>query len=526
MAGKGEDGNAGGESFRHRESTQRRARCAPNQPEGRPYGVAGPSTPHRQGRYGLLLANKVACNDVGHAWRQGRRWCNPQPRARCSANEEADVFVFVSWVFLILSGGSALFTLNALFPQRGSSLRVGLSFFNAWLTTELALHQLLLQGIVLGVMASVGALEHWPGQLGGLFALASWGGLLHLVREAQRDGAVVAAALDDGLGPGASDDIDVELRRHMNPSLDWRLVLWPFRRSGRDILRRKDVTYSETGNPRHRLDIYHRRDLAPGAPILLQIHGGAWMIGDKRTQGRPLIHHLARRGWLCIAINYSLSPKATWPEHLIDCKRALAWIRAHASEYGGDPSFVVATGGSAGGHLAAMVGLTANDPALQPGFEEVDTTVAAFVAFYGVFDWTDRQGVRGKRDLMRPRLERFIVKADRDHEPEVFDRASPMSRCEGPIPPAMILHGKKDTLAPVQEAQAFASRLQEFSEEPVVYVEFAGAHHAFDVFPSVRTLHAIHGVEVFASWVATHRRHMTQRGQARATRRGEAQCHS
>ena len=76
------------------------------------------------------------------------------------------------------------------------------------------------------------------------------------------------------------------------------------------------------------------------------------------------MYHLAARGWVCVAINYRLSPQATWPDHLVDCKRALAWIREHIAEYGGDPDYVVVTGGSAGGHLTAMMGLTAERPAV------------------------------------------------------------------------------------------------------------------------------------------------------------------
>src|SRR5436190_2070186 len=89
-----------------------------------------------------------------------------------------------------------------------------------------------------------------------------------------------------------------------------------------------------------------------------------------------------RRGGTAISIHLRLSPMATWPDHLIDCKRALAWVREHIAAYGGDPDYVVVTGGSAGGHLAAMMGLTANDPQYQPGFEDVDTSVRAMMPFY------------------------------------------------------------------------------------------------------------------------------------------------
>ena len=161
--------------------------------------------------------------------------------------------------------------------------------------------------------------------------------------------------------------------------------------------------------------------------MLLQIHGGAWMIGNKDQQGLPLMYHLAARGWVCVSANYRLSPRATFPDHLVDLKRALAWIRENADEYGMDPDFVVVTGGSAGGHLASLVALTPNDPEYQPGFEAADTTVQACVPFYGVYDFTDRRGI-WKRSLLRPMLEHRILKKRFRDDPEAFEKASPMSR--------------------------------------------------------------------------------------------------
>src|SRR5437667_270151 len=121
-----------------------------------------------------------------------------------------------------------------------------------------------------------------------------------------------------------------------------------------------------------------------GCPTLLQIHGGAWILGSKNEQGIPLMRHLASRGWVCVSANYRLSPRATFPDHLIDCKRAVGWIRQHGADYGANTDFLVVTGGSAGGHLAALVALTANEPEYQPGFESADTSVSGCVAFHGV----------------------------------------------------------------------------------------------------------------------------------------------
>ena len=76
-------------------------------------------------------------------------------------------------------------------------------------------------------------------------------------------------------------------------------------------------------------------------------------------------------GWICVSINYSKSPRSKFPAHIIDVKRAIAWVRENIADYGGDPDFIAITGGSAGGHLASLAALTPNDPMFQPGFENV-----------------------------------------------------------------------------------------------------------------------------------------------------------
>ena len=88
--------------------------------------------------------------------------------------------------------------------------------------------------------------------------------------------------------------------------------------------------------------------------MLLYFHGGAWVMGDKREQGIPMLEYLAERGYVCVTANYALSPKAKWPRHVVDCKLALLWVKRHITEYGGDPGLVFVSGCSAGGHLAAL----------------------------------------------------------------------------------------------------------------------------------------------------------------------------
>jgi acetyl esterase/lipase len=229
---------------------------------------------------------------------------------------------------------------------------------------------------------------------------------------------------------------------------------------------------------------------------LLYIHGGGWTVGDKREQGLPLIHHLARNGWVCFSANYRLSPGGTFPDHLADVKAALVWVREHGAEYGADTSFVAVAGGSAGGHLAALMGLTENDEEYQPGFESADTSVEASVPIYGVYDMTNRLGVQS--DQYVPMLmEPLVMKAFLEDEPEKFHRASPLDRVHTDIPPFLVIQGDRDTLAPVQEARAFADRLSEASESLVVYMEFPGAQHIFDLFYSYQSARMVEGVLAF-----------------------------
>ena len=231
-------------------------------------------------------------------------------------------------------------------------------------------------------------------------------------------------------------------------------------------------------------------------PVLLQVHGGGWIIGDKREQAKPLMTHLASRGWICVAINYRLSPKATMPDHIVDVKRSIAWIRKNIEAYGGDPEFLCITGGSAGGHLSALAALTANDPRFQPDFEDVDTTLDACVPFYGVFDFVDRAGDRplGKMsDFVGP----IVFKCSPDENPELWESVSPISRVHSDAPPFFVIQGSHDSLVFAEEAVTFVSALREKSVETVLHVELYGAQHAFEIFHSPRTAHVIRGATAF-----------------------------
>ena len=401
--------------------------------------------------------------------------------------------------FLVAGALGFLFVLNALRPIPVTFLSVP-SFFGGWLVSELAPHWLFAHVIGVALFIAVGALEGWQGWLGLALSIGAAAGMVALIVEAQRVGGIVEQALCDGLGEGYTDDIHRDFVERHDHTVPWRSILLPFRWRHRDVKRVANLAYGPYGR-RNMLDVYHHRDKPSGAPVLFQIHGGGWVIGHKRQQAIPLILHLAQKGWVIVSVNYRLSPRATFPDHLVDLKKALAWVREHIEEYGGDPEFIVATGGSAGGHLTALVGLTANDPEYQPGFEDADTSVAATVPYYGVYDFINDFGIKANEQRATAFLERMVMKSKRAEHPDEWRKASPQFRVREDAPPFFVLHGRHDSLVPVAEARQFVEKLREVSRNPVVYAELPGAQHAFDMFPSLRAGHVIRGVERFLDYV-------------------------
>ncbi len=401
-------------------------------------------------------------------------------------------------MFLAVSMVFALLVVNAHFPIRREPFTV-VSFALGWIPGELPLQVGALEVAATIAFATDGVLATWPGWLGLAVAVASCIGMIRLAVVSHRARVLVEEALDGATGgPIGVDGFDPV------PAWTkwWRLVIAiPFRL--RSIRRVRNIDYWGDGNYRHKLDILSLRSAKPDrAPVLVYIHGGAWVIGDKRQQGVPMMHELVTRGWVCVSINYRLSPRATWPSAIVDCKRAVAWVREHIAEYGGDPGFIAVSGGSAGGHLSSLLALTPDDKEWQPGFEELDTRVDACVPFYGVYDTTgdpSRSGAYGPGLLEL--LERRVMKVSKADQPDLFEQASPDHRVTASAPPMFVLHGMNDTLVPLAVARYFVDRLRESSRAPVAYVELPDAQHAFDVLASIRCRHTTMGVVRFLDGV-------------------------
>jgi len=196
-----------------------------------------------------------------------------------------------------------------------------------------------------------------------------------------------------------------------------------------------------------------------------------------------------------VSISHRLSPRAKWPAHIVDVKQAIAWVKAHIAEYGGDPSFVAITGGSSGGHLSALAALTANAPEFQPGFEDVDTTVQAAVPMYGVYDFVDDERLAHRG--LQPHLERMVLTAKLADDRAVWEQASPQYHLRSDAPPFFVIHGANDIFTSAPQARRFAADLRAVSAQPVVHAELPYAQHAFDVLGSVRTRHTVRAIERF-----------------------------
>lgn len=286
------------------------------------------------------------------------------------------------------------------------------------------------------------------------------------------------------------------------------LVIPPLAFITRGVKRTRGVKFAEFDGMRLRLDIYRPADDDPHDDILhpgvIQVHGGGWLAGSRYEQGIPLLNHLASIGWIGFNIDYRLSPQATFPDHIVDVKRAIAWVRENCEDLGVDPDMLCITGGSAGGHLTALAGLTVNDPAYQPGFEDSDTSVAAAVPFYGVYDLTNAGG-HYYPEIREWVFEKIVFKRPYEGGEEIYREASPIHRIHADAPPFLVIHGDRDTLVPIGDAREFVERLRAVSRERVAYVELPGAEHAFDLWPSERSARISEGIGRFLTAIAEER---------------------
>ncbi|HJT94099.1 MAG TPA: alpha/beta hydrolase [Mycobacterium sp.] len=381
-------------------------------------------------------------------------------------------------------------------------------FAFGWPTTEMS--PLYMAGSMLDALrrGRRGDFKGWRGRIALLLTAIAWALLWLVHRRNMQSQPYFERPLREALG----EDYEA-VAAQSQPALRRSLA----RVLPNELIRRRYVEKAGTvkygPHPRVNFaDIWRRADLPRDgrAPVLLQVPGGAWAIGMRRPQAYPMLSHLAERGWVCVSIDYRVSPRHTWPDHIVDVKRALAWIKENIADFGGDPDFVAITGGSAGGHLASLAALTPNDPQFQPGFEDADTSVVCAVPIYGRYDWFTVKG-SGRKEFIAF-LQKFVVKRRFGENKEMYVDASPIKRLRPDAPPFFILHGQDDSIIPVQEGREFAEAMRDVSTSTVAYAEIPHAQHAFDFYGSPRAHYTAQAVETFLSWVHAKKRGVTSSG--------------
>lgn len=304
-------------------------------------------------------------------------------------------------------------------------------------------------------------------------------------------------------GVVSSADLEVEWPAAQNTPPIWEAL-----RQRRHLYRR-GVHYGDS--PAQVLDVWRLKELpAEPAPVLIFVPGGAWVHGRRTLQGSALISRLAEQGWVCLAIDYRVSPHHRWPRHIADVKTAIAWARANVDKFGGDRNFVAVAGCSAGGHLSALAGLTPDDPYHQTKLPEgADSSVDAVVGIYGRYDWADRSTPERVRFV--DFLERVVVQKSIARHPEVFRDASPIHRVNRNAPPFLVIHGSRDRVIPVEQARSFVDRLRSVSTSLVSYVELPGAGHGFDLLDGPRAGAMAHATALFLNQVHRNRTQFAKR---------------
>lgn len=338
-----------------------------------------------------------------------------------------------------------LFSVNALRPPPRPGRKLAPIWLFAVLTGEAPWLWMLVRPLIAGALIAAGALDRRAGVFGALMVALSLPPLFVLAARGSRSARQVAAELA--------------------PAKWWeQLTTWPYR-IPRGTERIEAIQYA----PGLTLDLYRPKVGATGK-TLIYLHGGSWGSGDPRRQFRPISHYLTTKGWSVLAIRYPLSPRATFPDHLVGAVQVFGWIERQGVEWGLDPERVAVAGGSAGAHLAALA-------ALSPG-----APVRAAVCLYGVYDFLNR--FRHRFDW--PVIPRNVMKATAAAAPEAYRAASPLDQAHAQAPPFLLVHGGSDSLVPVAESQVFAHSLEEAGAQVELLV-VKEAQHAFDILNGPRT---------------------------------------
>ena len=242
-----------------------------------------------------------------------------------------------------------------------------------------------------------------------------------------------------------------------------------------------DIPYAALSSAQ-KLDIYLPEEGRGPFPVIVAIHGGAWMFGDKGDTIFPLAEGVTR-GYAMVSINYRLSGEAIFPAQIHDVKAAIRWVRAHADEYGFDPAWIAAWGDSAGGHLASLAGVSAGVKALEDlslGNPEQSCALQAVIDWYGPTDFLkmdeqlEASGLWPADHSEARSPESRLLGAPITAIPERVKAANPETYVTSEAPPFFIQHGTRDHIVPVQQSINLAARLKHVTLDLLEGADHAG----------------------------------------------------
>jgi acetyl esterase/lipase len=238
---------------------------------------------------------------------------------------------------------------------------------------------------------------------------------------------------------------------------------------------RADVVYGKGGGRDLKLDLFLPKAGQSPRPGILFIHGGGWSGGNRHAFYRQAAYLASKRGYVGACIEYRLSGEAKFPAAVEDAKCAVRWLRANAKTYGVDPNRIAGAGGSAGGHLVAMLALTDRSAGLEGtgGNPELSSRVNLAIVFNGP---TDMTALAGRAQTSNP-VSSFLG-AMPTEKPELYRQASPVTFVDKQAPPFLFLHGTADMTVPIEQAKLLQRKLREVGVQAELY-EAPGAAHGF-----------------------------------------------
>ncbi|MEM9414306.1 MAG: alpha/beta hydrolase [Planctomycetota bacterium] len=232
-----------------------------------------------------------------------------------------------------------------------------------------------------------------------------------------------------------------------------------------------------------KLDLYRPQGINEDTPeadrpkLIVWIHGGAWMMGNRWPC--PMTF-LTEHGYTVASVSYRFSNVAQYPAQLHDCKAAIRFLRASADQYGYNADRIGVIGASAGGHLAALLGTTGNDPDTEGELGEHLETSSAVHAVYDLFGPTDLEALSAEipeeSGLAAHSPIAMLLGADPRERPDLADAADPVTYLDAEDPPVMIAHGTRDPLVPLAQSEYFAEALEDAGVEHELVIVEGGGH--------------------------------------------------